>query len=103
MDQQICIDNCRKLSEISDEVARETSSNKMEHESFKRRIDELEENGKRQHEILITLQKQADAIESMNEKIDDVADSVKTVAGRLSEIEKEPGEKWKKIVFEVIK
>jgi len=66
----------------------------------------------------VTLQKQADAIESMNGKIDIFSDKVDSkidtmsdkVEGavnrfdrRITELEKEPGEKWKKISFEVIK
>lgn len=64
------------------------------------------------------MQKQADAIESMNEKIDNMSDKVDTkidgmservenavgkLDKRITEIEKEPGERWKKISFEIIK
>jgi len=79
------------------------AENRTEHRSFRRRLDELEETGRRQNDILITLQRQADAIESINSKIDGVADSVRSVAGRVAQIEKEPAERWKKIGFEIIK
>lgn len=98
MDQQ-CLSMQSHITQLSEAVA----ENRTEHRSFRRRLDELEEAGKRQNEILLTLQRQADAIESINKKIDGVADSVKSVAGRVSEIEKEPAERWKKVSFEIIK
>ena len=94
-----CVSMQEHITQLSEAVA----ENRTEHRSFRRRLDELEEAGKRQNEILLTLQRQADAIESINKKIDGVADSVKSVAGRVSEIEKEPAERWKKVSFEIIK
>lgn len=97
--EQHCRDNDKRIEELAKDMA----AAKMEHESFKRRIKDLEESGKRQNDILITLQRQADAIETMNGKIDGVADSVKNVARRVEEIENEPADRWKKISFEIIK
>lgn len=87
------------LSQFAEGMA----ENRTEHRSFRRRLDELEENGKRQTEILLALQRQADAIESINSKIDHVAGSVEQVAGRVREMEKEPAERWKKLAFEIVK
>ena len=98
MDQQ-CMNMQAQIAQLSEGMA----ENRTEHRSFRRRLDELEENGRRQNEILLTLQRQADAIESINKKIDGVVDSVRAVAGRVSEIEKEPAERWKKVSFEIIK
>lgn len=98
MDEQ-CLNLHAQLTQLAECQA----ELRTEHRSFRRRLDELEENGKRQTEILLTLQRQADAIESINTKIDKVAGSVDRVAGRVSQIEKEPGERWKKLGFEIIK
>ena len=121
MESQLCLENCRRLQELSDEVARETAANKEAHREYERRFDELSESSKRQGDILVTLQKQADAIESMNGKIDTFSDKVdskidtvsekvdKAVSKfektdeRLDKLEKEPGENWKKISFEIVK
>lgn len=103
MDQQIYLDNCRRLQEISDEVARETAANREVHKEVFRRLGDLEACSKEQNQMLVTMQKQADAIESMNGKIDIMSDSVSEIARRVSDIEREPAERWKKIVFEVIK
>jgi len=70
---------------------------------FFKKMDELEEAGRRQNEILITLQRQADAIEALNDKIDLLAGGVNRVAGRVDRMEREPGDRWKKICFEIIK
>lgn len=98
MDEQ-CLNLHQQVSQLAEGLA----ENRTEHWSFRRRLDELEENGKRQTEILLTLQRQADAIESINTKIDKLAGSVVQVAGRVSEMEKEPADHWKKLMFEIIK
>lgn len=118
MENQLCLETRRRIQEIADEVARETSANTEVHKEHERRIAQLEENGKRQSDILVTLQKQADAIESMNGKIDTFSEKVDSKIDSMSErmegivnrqdqritnLEREPGEKWKKISFEVIK
>lgn len=95
--------HCQRNDQRIEELVKDMAAAKAEHQSFKRRIDELEEDGKRQYDILITLQKQADAIETMNGKIDGVASSVKSIADRVEEIEKEPADRWKKISYEIIK
>lgn len=121
MESQLCLENCRKIDDLTREVAKETAANKEAHKEYERRFDELTESSKRQGDILVTLQKQADAIESMNGKIDTFSDKVdskidtvsekvdKAVSKfektdeRLDKLEKEPGENWKKISFEIIK
>lgn len=95
--------HCQRHDERISELQKDMAAAKMEHQSFKRRLDDLEEAGKRQNDILVTLQKQADAIETMNGKIDGVASSVRNIADRVEKIEDEPADKWKKISFEVVK
>lgn len=118
MESQLCLETRRRIQEIADEVARETAANAEVHKEHERRIEQLEESGKRQSEILVTLQKQADAIESMNGKIDTFSEKVDSKIDsmtermegivnrqdqRITDLEREPGEKWKKISFEVVK
>ena len=98
MDEQ-CLNLHAQVTQLAEGLA----ENRTEHWSFRRRLDDLEENGKRQTEILLTLQRQADAIESINTKIDKVAGSVEQVAGRVTEMEKEPADRWKKLMFETVK
>lgn len=95
--------HCQHNDTLIEDLIRDSASNKTEHQSFRRRLDELEETGRRQSEILVTLQRQADAIEAMNQKIDLLAGGVNRVEGRVAEMESEPGERWKKMGFEIIK
>lgn len=121
MENQLCLETRRRVQEIADEVARETAANAEVHREHERRIKQLEESGKRQSDILVTLQKQADAIESMNGKIDTFSDKVDSKIDSISEkveqavshfdetdkrvakLEKEPGEEYKKLKFEFVK
>lgn len=121
LESQLCMENCRKIDDLAKEVARETAANKEAHKEYERRFEELSENSKRQSDILVTLQKQADAIESMNGKIDTFSDKVDSKIDSMSEkveqavshfdetdkrvarLEKEPGEEYKKLKFEIVK
>ena len=89
----------RRLTQALEAAA----ENRSEHASFRRRLDELEVSTRRQNEILITLQRQADAIEALNKKLDKLTGSLEGVAARVQAMEQEPGERWKKLGFEIIK
>ena len=52
---------------------------------------------------MLAIQRQGDAIESMTNTLKGLKTSVDNVEKRVADIEKEPGEKWKKIVFELVK
>lgn len=95
--------NYARHSQQLDRLMQEAASNSTEHQSFRRRLDELEETGRRQNDILVMLQRQADAIEAMGEKIESLAGGVNRVAGRVAEMEKEPGLRWKNMGFEILK
>lgn len=95
--------NEHELLEMKAQVDKETAANRAEHDSFKRRLKDLEEGSKRQTDILLTMQRQADAIDSINTKIDKMTGSVARMEKRVDEIEKEPADKWKKISFEIVK
>lgn len=86
-----------------EQLMQDAAANRAEHASFRRRLDALEESGRRQGDILVTLQRQADAIEAMGEKIEELVGGMRRVAGRVEEIEREPGRRWKNIGFEIVK
>lgn len=95
--------HCQHNDERIEELLKDSASNATEHQSFKRRLSELEQSSKRQNDILLALQRQGDAIESMGKKIDSLAGSIDKTAKRLEAIEKEPGDKYKKLSYEVVK
>ncbi len=88
-----------QISQLSERVA----ENRSDTRALYRRVEALEEGNKRLNGALLTLQRQGGAIEGIRENADKLASSLSSVSGRVSEIEKEPGERWKKIGFELIK
>ena len=91
------------ILDLKTKVDEQTAANKAEHESFKRRLKDLEDGGKERTEMLLAIQRQGDAIQSMDKKMDGISASVGRVEKRVDEIEKEPADKWKKISFEIVK
>ena len=85
------------------EVNAQLAANEQEHKSFRRRLDEHAEALKKYGEILVIMERQSNAIERMGRALDRVEKTVESVDTRVAVLEKEPGEKWKKITWEIIK
>ena len=66
-------------------------------ENLQARISQLDE------QTAVALQRQSDAIESIRERLDRLTEGMRSMSDRVRAIEKEPGERWKKISFEIIK
>lgn len=95
--------HCQHNDERIDQLLQDSASNTTEHASFRRRLDELEQSGKRQNDILLMLQRQADAIESMGKRIDSMTGSLSSAVKRLEVIEREPGDRYRKLSYEIVK
>lgn len=91
--------NEEQYVQIREDLAR----NNQEHESYNRRLREHDEALKRQGDILLALQRQGDAIERLTGSMTRVEQTISGMSERLESIEREPGEKWKKIGFEILK
>ena len=85
------------------EIRATLAANETEHKSFRRRLDEHDGQLKEQNKIIVAMERQSSAIESMNQSVGRVEKKVDSIDGRVALLEKEPGEKWKKITFEVLK
>ena len=85
------------------QMAEHIAESRGEHREILRRLDELEHSDREQSDMNVALQRQADAIDALHEKADMLAERMNSVSGRVTAIEKEPGERWKKIGFEIIK
>ncbi len=85
------------------EVIGQLSANEQEHKSFRRRLDDHDKAIAEQNKIFLALEKQSSAIESMNNSVGRVEKKVDSISGRVDALEKEPGEKWKKVTWEVVK
>lgn len=85
------------------EMVEAIAQNNMEHQSFRRRLTDLESSSRKQSEILVMMQKQSDNIENMAKSMAEVKTTVDKIDKRVSKIEQEPADKWKKISLEIIK
>ena len=85
------------------EVMAKIASNETEHKSFCRRLDEHDALLREQNKIVIAIEKQSNAIETMNTSMGRVEKKVDSLSGRVDAMEKEPGEKWKKVTWEILK
>lgn len=94
---------CATHDEAIGKLREDAAANEREHESFRRRLNEHDAKIEKMSDLMLAIQKQGNAIECMTRTLNEVKRSVETVENRVSQIEREPGEKWKKIVFEVIK
>lgn len=94
---------CATHNEEIGKLREDAAANEREHESFRRRLNEHDAKIEKMSDLMLAIQKQGNAIECMTNTLKEVKRSVETVENRVSQIEKEPGEKWKKIVFELVK
>lgn len=94
---------CATHNEEIGKLREDAAANEREHESFRRRLKEHDAKIEKMSDLMLAIQKQGNAIECMTRTLNDVKQSMENVENRVAQIEREPGEKWKKIVFEVIK
>lgn len=85
------------------EILAQLAANEAEHKSFKRRLDDHDGLLKEQNKILIAIERQSNAIESMNKSMSRVETKVDGITGRVEALENEPADKWKKTTWEVLK
>lgn len=84
-------------------ILADLTANEVEHKSFRRRLDEHENRLAKQNDILLAMQKQSDAIERVADSVGRVEKKVTSIDERVATLEKEPGDKWKKISWEILK
>lgn len=85
------------------EVVAKLASNETEHKSFCRRLDEHDALLREQNKIVVAIEKQSNAIETMNTSMGRVEKKVDSLSGRVDAMEKKPGEKWEKVTWEILK
>lgn len=90
--EKFCLMHDEDIKALREEAA----ANDKEHESFRRRLREHDEQINEIHQLTTAVGKLADGIAETKRTVD-------KIDKRVEAIEKEPAEKWKKIGFEVIK
>nr|DAT64081.1 MAG TPA: hemolysin [Caudoviricetes sp.] len=79
------------------------AANNKEHEEFRRRLKEHDQKLGQLNELTVAISRLTDANVNVTKVLEQVKTSVQRLDARLANIEKEPGEKWKKITFEIVK
>ena len=92
-----------KLQEQISQLNEYLAESRSDHWKILKRLDDIEDRYQRHSDMPVTLQRQADAVEALHEKVDALANSLRSVSSRVEDMEKEPGEQWKKMGFEIIK
>ncbi len=85
------------------EIAEKLAKNEAEHKAFSEKLEEHDGLLREQNKIFIALERQSNAIESMNTSMGRVEKKVDGINGRVEALEKEPAEKWKKTTWEILK
>lgn len=84
-------------------IREDLAANEQAHRAYDRRLAEHDEALKQITNTQIQLVKLTNSVENLAKGVSDLKATVSTVDSRVAAIEKEPGELWKKIVWEVIK
>lgn len=84
-------------------IVADLAANEKEHEAYNRRLKEHDDKLEKQAEILIVLERLTQTVKGLTDRMGEINTSFKSLDSRLESIEREPGEKWKKIVWEILK
>lgn len=92
MEQKFCLMHDEDIKALRAEMA----ANDKEHESFRRRLHEHDEHINAIHQLTVSVNQLAQAM-------NDTKKTVEKIDRRVETIENEPADRWKKITFEVVK
>lgn len=81
----------------------EMAANNKEHEAFNRRLKEHDQKLGQLNDLTVAIGHLTDANVNNTKVLEQVKGTVQRLDARLDSIEHEPGEKWKKITFEIVK
>ena len=84
------------------EIKAALASNATEHSSFKRRLDDHDAKIDKLQQTQIQLANLTNAVNNLANGIGEVKTAVQSVDKRVADLEREPGDKWKKATWKVI-
>lgn len=84
------------------EVLAAIKANETEHKSYNRRLDGHDEAIKELQNTQIQIANLTNAVNNLAAGISDVKTTVQSVDRRVAELEREPGDKWKKATWKVV-
>ena len=77
-------------------------ANDKEHESYNRRLQDHDEHLTKLDQTYITLERLTNSVNALASSMGDMKTTLQSVDRRVSEIEKEPGDKWKKLTWKIV-
>lgn len=83
------------------EVLGALRANEKEHESYNRRLHEHDDDIRKLRETQIQIERLTNAVNNLAAGIGEVKTAVQGVDRRVADLEREPGEKWKKVTWKV--
>ena len=83
------------------EVMGALKANDKEHESYNRRLHEHDDDIRKLRETQIQIERLTNAVNNLAAGIGEVKTAVQGVDRRVADLEREPGEKWKKATWKV--
>lgn len=78
-------------------------ANVKEHESYNRRLKEHDEHLDKLDNTYVLLERLTNAVNSLTSGMADLKTVVQSMDGRVAQLEREPADKWKKVMWEIIK
>lgn len=91
------------LNAIGEELAALKARNEADHKSYQRRLNALEDAQHQQTGMLLDIQNISNAQQNILSTINRIDGKVDKLDKRISVIEREPADKWKKLAFEIVK
>ena len=84
------------------EIIGQLAANDKEHESYNRRLAEHSEHLAKLDNTFVMLERLTNSVNSLSSSIGDLKNTVQSMDRRVAEIEREPGDKWKKMTWKIV-
>lgn len=96
-------EHCDHYHDKIEQLLQKDAANDKEHESFRRRLNEVEKQRNEQTDLIVELKEQGATLKTMTKSLTSMEKKIEGVGDRVGKLEREPADKWKKITYEIIK
>ena len=84
------------------EIVAKLAANDQEHQSYNRRLGEHDDDIRRLRETQVQIERLTNAVNNLAAGIGEMKSTVQGMDRRIADLEREPGEKWKKATWKVV-
>lgn len=96
-------EHCDHYHDKIEQLLQKDAANDKEHESFRRRLNEVEKQSDKQIDLFVELKEQGNTLKTMTKSLNNMEKTITDVGERVGKLEREPADKWKKITYEIVK